>query len=65
MAANTYASDRNIWSVSDALFGQAGIDGHYEINRRAGMDLGRLRAGVVTTRGQVGSKPMNRSIHWG
>jgi hypothetical protein len=38
-----FASDGELWSVADALFGQSGIDGFYEIDRRAGMDLGRLR----------------------
>jgi hypothetical protein len=38
-----FASDGNIWPVADALFGQAGIDGYYEIDRRAGMDLESLR----------------------
>lgn len=39
-----FASDGDIWPVADALFTQAGIDGYYEIDRRAGMDLARLRA---------------------
>jgi hypothetical protein len=38
-----FASDGNIWPVANALFGQGGIDGYYEIDRRAGMDLTRLR----------------------
>jgi len=38
-----YASDGNLWPVSDDLFGTLGIDGYYEIDRRAGMDLGKLR----------------------
>jgi hypothetical protein len=39
-----FASDGDIWPVADELFLYAGIDGYYEIDRRAGMDLGRLRA---------------------
>ena len=41
--AHLFASDGNIWPVADVLFGQAGIDGYYEIDRRAGMDLESLR----------------------
>lgn len=39
-----FASDGNLWAVAQELFGAAGIDGYHEIDRRAGMDLGRLRA---------------------
>jgi len=38
-----FASDGNLWPVADVLFGVSGIDGYYEIDRRAGMDLARLR----------------------
>jgi hypothetical protein len=38
-----FASDGNLWPVADDLFGAAGVDGYYEIDRRAGMDLRRLR----------------------
>jgi hypothetical protein len=38
-----FASDGNIWPVADVLFGTGGIDGYYEIDRRAGMDLESLR----------------------
>ncbi len=38
-----FASDGNLWPVADALFGESGVDGYYEIDRRAGMDLRRLR----------------------
>ena len=38
-----FASDGDIWPVADALFDTAGIDGYYEIDRRAGMDLAALR----------------------
>ena len=38
-----FASDGNLWPVADDLFGRSGVDGYYEIDRRAGMDLGRLR----------------------
>lgn len=38
-----YASDGNLWPIADDLFGQSGIDGYFEIDRRAGMDLRKLR----------------------
>ncbi len=38
-----FASDGNLWPVADDLFGASGIDGYYEIDRRAGMDLDELR----------------------
>jgi len=38
-----YASDGNLWPIADDLFGRSGIDGYYEIDRRAGMDLHKLR----------------------
>jgi hypothetical protein len=42
-AYHLFASDGNLWPVADELFGQSGIDGYYEIDRRAGMDLAALR----------------------
>ena len=38
-----FASDGRLWPVADDLFGAAGVDGYYEIDRRAGMDLAELR----------------------
>ncbi|NLW49676.1 MAG: hypothetical protein GXY85_02390 [Candidatus Brocadiaceae bacterium] len=38
-----FASDGRLWAVADDLFGAAGVDGYYEIDRRAGMDLETLR----------------------
>jgi len=38
-----YGSDGNLWPIADDLFGRSGIDGYYEIDRRAGMDLRKLR----------------------
>ncbi len=38
-----YASDGDLWPVADDLFGEGGAHGYYEIDRRAGMDLARLR----------------------
>ncbi len=38
-----FASDGDLWPVADDLFGNSGVDGFYEIDGRAGMDLGKLR----------------------
>jgi uroporphyrinogen decarboxylase len=38
-----FASDGNLWPVAEDLFGRSGLDGYFEIDRRAGMDLGTLR----------------------
>jgi uroporphyrinogen-III decarboxylase len=38
-----FASDGNLWSVADDLFGDSGVDGFYEIDGKAGMDLDLLR----------------------
>jgi len=38
-----FASDGNLWSVADDLFGNSGVDGFYEVDGRAGMDLRKLR----------------------
>ncbi len=38
-----FASDGNLWPIADDLFGRTGIDGYYEIDRRAGMDLEKLK----------------------
>ncbi len=38
-----FASDGNLWPVADELFGNCGVHGYHEIDRRAGMDLERLR----------------------
>jgi hypothetical protein len=38
-----FASDGNLWPVAEYLFGESGVDGYYEVDRRAGMDLKKLR----------------------
>jgi hypothetical protein len=40
-----FASDGDLWSVADDLFGSSGVDGFYEIDRNF-MDLRRLRERV-------------------
>lgn len=42
-AYHMFASDGDLWPVADDLFGASGVDCFYEIDRRAGMDLARLR----------------------
>jgi len=39
-----FGSDGNLWPISKELFEDSGIDGYYEIDRRAGMDLKKLRS---------------------
>ncbi len=38
-----YGSDGNLWPVADAMFDTIGIDGYFEIDASAGMDLVELR----------------------
>ena len=38
-----FASDGNLWPVAEDLFGNSGVQGFYEIDRRCGMDLELLR----------------------
>jgi len=38
-----FASDGNLWDVANDLFGNSGVDGFYEIDSRAGMNLRSLR----------------------
>lgn len=38
-----FASDGDLWPVADDLFGASGVDCFYEIDRRCGMDLAKLR----------------------
>ncbi len=38
-----FSTDGNLWPVAEALFDEAGVDGYYEVDRGAGMDLRALR----------------------
>jgi len=38
-----FASDGNLWPVANALFKESKIDGYYEVDRKAGMNLEKLR----------------------
>lgn len=57
-----FASDGNLWPVAADLFGAAGVDGLYEIDRRAGMDLARLREAYphLTLIGNLSSHTLHR-----
>lgn len=56
-----FASDGNLWPVADSLFGASGVHGYFEIDRRAGMDLGRLRREFpdLTLVGNINSHTMH------
>ena len=57
-----FGSDGNLWPVAEDLFRQSGIDGYYEIDRRAGMDLARLRQNYpnLVLIGNISSHTMHR-----
>ncbi|NOZ21609.1 MAG: hypothetical protein GXP25_11055 [Planctomycetes bacterium] len=57
-----FASDGNLWPVADDLFGASGVDGFYEIDSVAGMDLGRLRDAFpdLTLMGNISSGILHR-----
>ena len=57
-----FASDGNLWPVADDLFGTSGVDGFYEIDRRAGMDLRKLRNRFpqLTLVGNISSHNLHR-----
>ncbi|MBD3181040.1 hypothetical protein GF312_02040 [Candidatus Poribacteria bacterium] len=38
-----FASDGNLWPVAEDLFKHSGVDGYYEIDSKAGMDIRMLR----------------------
>jgi len=60
-----FASDGNLWPVADSLFGKSGVHGYYEIDRRAGMDLGRLRREFpdLTLVGNINSHTTHLGTH--
>ncbi|MHB1157331.1 MAG: uroporphyrinogen decarboxylase family protein [Phycisphaerales bacterium] len=58
-----FASDGNLWPVADDLFGASGVDGYYEIDRRAGMDLNLLRdrfPRLTLVGGNISSQTLSR-----
>ena len=56
-----FASDGNLWPVAADLFGASGVDCFYEIDRRAGMDLRRLRESFphLTLLGGISSETLH------
>jgi len=56
-----FASDGDLWPVADDLFGRSGVDCFYEIDRRAGMDLARLRSRFphLTLMGGISSETLH------
>ncbi len=58
-----FASDGNLWPVADDLFGASGVDGYFEIDKRAGMDLAQLheRFPRLVTIGNISS----HTVHLG
>jgi len=57
-----FGSDGNLWPIADDLFGKSGVDGYYEIDRRAGMDLTILerRYPRLTCIGNISSHTLHR-----
>lgn len=57
-----FASDGNLWPVADMLFKESEIDGYYEIDRKAGMDLEKLRKDYpnLTLIGNISSWTLSR-----
>lgn len=56
-----FASDGNLWPVAADLFGASGVDFFYELDRRAGMDLKRMRQTFpdVTLWGGINSESLH------
>lgn len=56
-----FASDGDLWPVAEDLLGASGVDGYYEIDRRAGMDLRKLRARFpnLTLLGNISSQTLH------
>ena len=52
-----FGTDGNVWPVAEDLYGWSGIDGHYEVDRRAGMDIRKIheRYPHITLHGNISS----------
>ncbi|MFO7898004.1 MAG: uroporphyrinogen decarboxylase family protein [Planctomycetota bacterium] len=52
-----FGTDGNVWPVAADLYGASGVDGHYEVDRRAGMDILRIheRYPHITMLGNISS----------
>ena len=60
-AYHMFASDGDLWSVADDLFGRSGIAGFYELDRKAGMEPSTLRTRYpdVTLLGGINSHTLH------
>lgn len=58
-----FASDGNLWPVAEFLFSESGIDGYFEIDRKAGMNLETLRIKFpeLTLLGNISSWTLSQS----
>jgi uroporphyrinogen-III decarboxylase len=56
-AYHLFGTDGDVWQVADDLYGRSGIDGHYELDRRAGMDILKIheRYPRITMIGNISS----------
>jgi len=56
-----FCCDGNLWPVAEDLFGRSGVEGYCEVDRHAGMDLGRLRRSYPKLRliGNIGSATLH------
>ncbi len=52
-----FGTDGNLWPIADDFYGASGIHGHYEVDRRAGMDIRKVheRFGHITMFGNISS----------
>lgn len=52
-----FGTDGNVWPVADDLYVASGVDGHYEVDRRAGMDIPAIheRYPHITLLGNIAS----------
>ena len=54
---HVFATDGNLWTLADDFYGASGIDGHLEVDRRAGMDILKIhrRFPHITIFGNISS----------
>lgn len=58
---HTFGSDGNFWAVSDSLYIDSGIDGHYEADCTCGMDIRSVRSKYpnITVIGGIGAATLS------
>ncbi len=61
-ARHFFGSDGNVWPVAEGLYRSAQIDGHYELDRRAGMRATEVHASfpMVAMVGGISSWTLHR-----